>query len=90
MLLWHVQLCLQLSLFSLLYFARGENCKFHQLHVRVQPISDYMARRRSSYKKWVLAHFEINFDFKSTHEFKIDFKSTLKSSLISKNSSCTF
>ena len=48
-----------------------------------------MARRWSSYKKWVLVHFEINFDFKSTHEFKIDFKS-MKSTLISKHSSCTF
>ena len=41
MLLWHVQLCLQLSLLFLLCFARGENCKFDQLHmhvhVRVQP-----------------------------------------------------
>ena len=31
----------------------------------------------SSYKKRVLAHFENNLDFKATHEFYLDLKSTL-------------
>ena len=48
--------------------------------------TDVMAQSPSAPSEvmWVLAHFKINLDFKSTHECNLDFKSILKSILISK------
>ena len=65
-----LQLVLYLSAKSSLEKVRLVKISYPSFHAQIICLSC------NGYEKWVLAHFENNLDFKATHEFFLDFKST--------------
>ena len=79
-----LQLVLYLSAKSSLEKVRLVKISYPSFHAQIICLSC------NGYEKRVLAHFENNLDFKATHEFFLDFKSTWNQPWLKKNSSDTF